>query len=378
MKKSKDLKIIQDKQTILRVGTYPTKERRGMGYHSYKIGNQIGFNTIFMTPKDKGQRLPEVKGVSLVEQDFYMVSRPKSAKLHIQIRFFLKRLFSIFIFSFQGIILFHKDRCEIVHIHSPMFIFIALYAKLMRKRAYITFHGTDFYRIENSKLYKFFGQFLDGAFAISPAMIKKLKSVHGDSSVKQVYNGVDHDIYSNKNKLRNRSFLAVGTLKDEKGFDILIEAFKIFLDSSSANKDFTLKIAGDGPLRKTLQGIINRHNLNANVEILGHVDTEKLVLLYNESETFVLSSISEGFPKVLLEAASCGCKIVATDVGSISEIFEDYPLICKPNNKQALADALSSSVIISYDTLDSCYQNALNKYTWHNVSAAYFRVYREN
>jgi glycosyltransferase involved in cell wall biosynthesis len=377
MKKSKDLRIIQDKLTILRVGTYPTKERRGMGYHSYKIGNQIGFNTIFMTPKDNGQRLPEMKGVSLVEQDFYMVSRPKSAKLHTRISFFLKRLFSIFIFSFQGIILFHKNHCEIVHIHSPMFILIALYAKLMRKRAYITFHGTDFYRIENSKLYKFFGRFLDGAFAISPAMIKKLKSVHGDNSVKQVFNGVDHDIFSNKNKYRNRSFLAVGTLKEEKGFDILIEAFKVFLDSSSANKDFTLKIAGDGPLRKTLQGIINRNNLNANIEILGHVDTEKLVLLYNESEIFVLSSISEGFPKVLLEAASCGCKIVATDVGSISEIFEDYPLICKPNNKQALADALLSSVITSYCKLDGSYQNALNKYTWHNVSAAYFKVYME-
>ena len=378
MGKSKDLNMWQSKRAILRVGTYPTIERRGMGYHSYKIGNHIGFNTVFLAPKDNGQRLPEIEGVNLVEKDFYMVPRPKSAKLFTKINFLVKRLFSICMFSLQGIILFHQNRCEIVHIHSPMFILIALYAKLMRKRAYITFHGTDFYRIENSKLYKFFGRFLNGAFAISPAMIKKLRSVHGDGRVRQVSNGVEHDIYQNKNKYRYRSFLAVGTLKDEKGFDILIEAFKIFLDSDSANENFTLKIAGDGPLRSALEDIIDRYNLNASVEILGHVDTEKLVLLYNESEVFVLSSISEGFPKVLLEAASCGCKVVATDVGSVAEIFQDYPLICKPNNKQALADALSSSVVTSYGTLVSSYQNALNKYTWDNVSATYFKVYGED
>ena len=254
---------------------------------------------------------------------------------------------------------------------------IALYSKLMRKRAYITFHGTDFYRIENSKMYKFFGRFLNGAFAISPAMIGKLRLVHGNSRVRQVYNGVDHDIYQNKNKYRNQSFLAVGTLKNEKGFDILIEAFKIFIDSSTEHKNFTLKIAGDGPLRNELEDIILKNNLNDSVEILGHVDTESLVSLYNKSEVFVLSSISEGFPKVLLEAASCGCKIIATDVGSVSEIFSDYPLICKPNNKVALADALSSSIKISYDKLASSYQKALDKYTWDNVSASYFKVYEE-
>jgi len=112
--------------------------------------------------------------------------------------------------------------------------------------------------------------------------------------------------------------------------------------------------------------------------MLGHVDTENLVSLYNISEIFVLSSISEGFPKVLLEAASCGCKIVATDVGSVSEIFSNYPLICKPNDKLALADALSSSIEISYDMLVSSYQKALNKYTWDNVSTAYFKVYEED
>ena len=378
MSKSKDLNLCQSKRVILRVGTYPTRERRGMGYHSYKIGNQIGFNTIFLAPKDNGQRLPELDGVKLVERHFYMVPRPKNAKLLTKIIFLAKRLSSVFIFSLQGIVLFHKNRCEIVHIHSPMFILIAIYSKLMQKKAYITFHGTDFYRIENSNLYKFFGRFLNGAFAISPAMLKKLRSVHGDDRVKQVSNGIEHDIYQNRNKNREHSFLAVGTLKDEKGFDILIEAFKILLDSDLSYQKFTLKIVGDGPLRKELEDIIEINKLNESVKILGYVDTEKLVTLYNNSEVFVLSSISEGFPKVLLEAASCGCKVVATNVGSVSEIFQDYPLICKPNNKQALADALSSSIHISYDKLVGIYQNALNKYTWDNVSADYFKVYGED
>ena len=378
MRKSKVLSMCQKESAILRIGTYPTLEHRGMGYHSYKIGNHVGFNTIYLAPKNNGERLPEMDGVKLVEHYFFMEPRPKNAKLLTTINFLLKRLSSILIFSLKGIILFHKNNCEIVHIHSPMFMLIALYSKLMRKRAYITFHGTDFYRIENSKMYKFFGRFLNGAFAISPAMLDKLRSIHGNNRVKQVYNGVEHDIYQNEHKHRNQSFLAVGTLKNEKGFDILIEAFKIFLGSSSDHKDFTLKIAGDGPLKTELEDLIIKNGLNDNVEMLGHVDTENLLSLYNISEIFVLSSISEGFPKVLLEAASCGCKIVATDVGSVSEIFSNYPLICKPNDKLALADALSSSIEISYDMLVSSYQKALNKYTWDNVSTAYFKVYEED
>lgn len=364
-----------NERAILRVGTYPTNQRRGMGYHSYKIGNHAGYRTIFLTPKESGRRLSPPNGVTIIEKSFHTTPRPKAGGFISNVTFLLTRIVSILLFSVWGLVLLHRHRCEIIHIHSPMFMLIALYAKLLRKRAYITFHGTDFYRIENSKVYSYFGRRLDGAFAISPTMIEKLKSIHGNQRVWQVSNGIDRDIYVNKNERRRRSILAVGSLKDEKGFDFLIEAFKVFNRSRPQNSSYILNIAGEGPRRSELQETIHKSRLTNRINLLGHCDLHQLVSLYNESEVFVLSSVTEGFPKVLLEAASCGCKVVATDVGSVAQIFQDYPLVCEPRNIEALSDALTMSISTDHNALLEAYQSILAKFTWESVSATYFGVY---
>ncbi len=364
-------------RTILRVGTYPTYERRGMGYHSYKIGNQSGFHTIFLTPADDGKRLDVIDGVELIEKRFLMSPRPRSGMVIGKLAFFVKRLSSILHFSCYGIYLIMKRKCQIVHIHSPMFMLVALFARITGRRAYITFHGTDFYRIERSSLYKYFGRMLNGAFAISPVMIKRLTEIHGANKVKQVFNGVDKDVYVNHKGKRNKSMLAVGTLKEEKGFDVLIDAFSMFLDSSNDHRLYHLSIVGDGHLRNELVEKVVSNNLQKNISILGHKETSELVDLYNESEVFILSSISEGFPKVLLEATASGCKVVSTDVGSVSQIYPSYPLICAPNEPEQLAGCLTCAVNTAYEQLENFYVSCLNRFTWESVCESYFQVYRQ-
>ena len=107
---------------------------------------------------------------------------------------------------------------------------------------------------------------------------------------------------------REPFILSVGRLTKQKRFDVLIDAFKIFVKETP---HWRLIIAGEGPLRKVLQKKISDLNLHNQVKLIGNISD--LAPLYKSCGIFTLSSDYEGFPTVLLEAASYGCPIVATD-----------------------------------------------------------------
>jgi len=203
------------------------------------------------------------------------------------------------------------------------------------------------------------------AFYIGTAMKSGIEKMHSSNS--EVFNGVDNHLYRNTGNNRKKQIIAVGSLKKEKGYDYLIRGYKIFLDQFPTIK-YKLLIAGEGYLRKNLTSLINTLELKTRVKLLGNLAQAELVSLYNESEIFILSSISEGFPKVLLEANSCGCKIIATDVGSIRSIINN-PIATK--SPDAIAVAISDS-IKNYNV------NVLPevaKFTWENVAKLYKNTY---
>ena len=64
-------------------------------------------------------------------------------------------------------------------------------------------------------------------------------------------------------------------------------------------------------------------NEGVRVEFKGIISQEKLSEELNKSEIFILVSLSEGNPKVLLEAMSCGLSCIGSNIPSIKEIIED-------------------------------------------------------
>lgn len=106
--------------------------------------------------------------------------------------------------------------------------------------------------------------------------------------------------------LQSKRVLAIGRLTHQKGFDLLIDAWKLVCER---NNDWTLTIAGDGPLKDQLRQQINKYNLHNRVELIGAV--KNIEQLYTESSIYALSSRYEGLPMVLLEAQSAGLPIVA-------------------------------------------------------------------
>ena len=100
--------------------------------------------------------------------------------------------------------------------------------------------------------------------------------------------------------------ICVGRLHEQKGFDLLIDAFAVIVHQCP---EWTVDIYGEGFDKDVLEKQIVRHNLEGRITI--NSPTDHIYDEYQRSDFFVLSSRYEGFGLVLVEAMSCGIPCVA-------------------------------------------------------------------
>jgi glycosyltransferase involved in cell wall biosynthesis len=130
---------------------------------------------------------------------------------------------------------------------------------------------------------------------------------------------------------------AVANYRDVKRLDILVETVAIL---AREGVPVRLELIGDGPLRPELERQVNELGLQGSVCLHGSVlDPESV---YHALDVVVQSSVREGLPNALLEAAAAGCAIVATAAGGSAEIVVDGQtgLLVPINDRQALTTAL--------------------------------------
>lgn len=104
--------------------------------------------------------------------------------------------------------------------------------------------------------------------------------------------------------------LGVGRLTKQKDFPMLIDAFA----TVRAQRPARLLILGEGPERPLLEAQIKARGLEADVSLPGFVENPYAYM--TRAKVFVLSSLWEGLPTVLVEALYCGAGLVATDCPS--------------------------------------------------------------
>jgi glycosyltransferase involved in cell wall biosynthesis len=131
---------------------------------------------------------------------------------------------------------------------------------------------------------------------------------------------------------------AAGRLSDEKGFDVLIRAVNRLL---ADGMDLELHIAGEGKQYAELQALIRRLGRSDRIRLLGY--QSDILPFYQALDLFVLSSLREGLPNVLLEAMASGVPVVATRVAGIPRLVEDgrSGLLIEPGPPEALSVSIA-------------------------------------
>lgn len=189
----------------------------------------------------------------------------------------------------------------------------------------------------------------DGLVAQTDAVKEYFKGIAGDHT-RVIHNPViDESLPTPLPKAERREIVGVGRLDDQKNFRLLIDAFAALRPGHG----YTLRIYGEGPLRRDLEKQIADLGLKDRVFLQGKVN--KVVDHIAGADIFVLSSDHEGMPNALIEGMAMGLACISTDVatGGARDLIRDGEngLIVPLKDAAALTEAMQR--VIDDDALRS-------------------------
>ena len=143
------------------------------------------------------------------------------------------------------------------------------------------------------------------------------------------------------------TILTLCYMRPEKGIEHLINAFAILKERRKDLGNLKLRLAGGRdayPLYQAkLDDLVERFELTANIEWRGHVEHKDINMLMREADIFVLPSLSEGTPRVLLEAQANCLPVIASDVGGVPTSISSGKngILVKPKDPESIYLALN-------------------------------------
>jgi glycosyltransferase involved in cell wall biosynthesis len=134
--------------------------------------------------------------------------------------------------------------------------------------------------------------------------------------------------------------VSVGRMSPEKGQLGLIDALARMVDKGL---DVRLTLVGDGPLRQSIEAAVVHRGLRDRVEMKGALAESETLMEIARGDVFVLPSLMEGLPVVLMEAMALGKPVVAPHIAGIPELVEQGKtgLLFRPGDWVDLAEKTS-------------------------------------
>ena len=173
--------------------------------------------------------------------------------------------------------------------------------------------------------------------------------------------------------------LAIGRLIPRKGFQFLIRALPQILDKVSHN--FEIEIIGDGPYREELIGLAENLGVASYIHFTGTVPYSELPQKYREADIFILPSLAEGMPLVVLEAMGTGLPIIASRVQGIDELVaEDVNgALFDAGDVDGLADCLVQLINAGEKRIEmgKASTEKVIPYDWKNIADTYLALYED-
>ena len=300
------------------------------------------------------------------------------------------KILGTIIFWIKCFFLIKKINPEIVHSQSIQMGLSALLARKFLGIPYVVYcHGSDVYlpwkfkKIISAMIFNEAG----AVIALTDDMKNELKK-NCKKDIIVIPNGIDPEKFEGfpkqiirdkfKIQFKEKIIVFVGGLRPVKGVKYLIEAFSII---NQKNSDVKLFLVGDGLERRKLEDAVKKADLEKKVNFIGQVENNEIPKYMSISDIFVLPSLSEGLPVVILEAMACGLPIVATKAGGMPEVVKDGEngFLVEPKKPEQIAEKVL--LLLRDDELREKISNnnreKAKKYSWINAVDKIEKIYSE-
>ncbi len=253
-------------------------------------------------------------------------------------------------------------------------------------------HGSDLRQMKTHSLKNNFIQDkikkLDKIIALHEVQKKEIQNIYGIEPNKIISLGIgfNNKVFHSMDTEKNNKIIDIiftGKISNAKGVQYLIEAFSTLKTA----KQVRLNLIGMGH-GKEYEDIISRSRKSQNeIKFWGMVEQSKLKDIYNRGHIFILPSLYEGLPLVLVEAMACGLRVISSDLPGIKPWFGDtindsnmITYIDIPDrisqdqlikeNEGIYIKNIKRALLNSLDTLHHTNHDiSLNKFTWENLTS---------
>ena len=221
-----------------------------------------------------------------------------------------------------------------------------------------------------------------GLIANSEGLKLRAQNFDDNYTIDVIENGVDNQFFipdSEKTETDTIKILFVSRLIEGKGLQYLIPQMELIAHNvfERCSKKVQLVIVGDGPYRKQLEEITADTHAEQYVSFEGRKNKEEVRNYYREANIFVLPSLSEGMPNVVLEAMASGLPIVMTPCEGSKELVEGNGII---SSLEELSDNITKLCIDENLRktmgLESV-KRVKQRFQWESIARRYLLLLRE-
>lgn len=216
----------------------------------------------------------------------------------------------------------------------------------------------------------------DRLIANSEGLRKRAQGFEDRYKIDVITNGVDSQFFCPREQDQNKEeikILFVSRLIEGKGLQYIIPEMAGIQKEvwHLCNKKVKLIIVGDGPYRADLEELVRKTQADGYVSFEGRKNKEDVREYYQSADIFILPSLSEGMPNVVLEAMACGLPIIMTPCEGSKELVTDNGMISS-------VDAFSESLVkmcVDMELRQTMGQNSRmhveKNFKWENIGRKY-------
>ena len=211
---------------------------------------------------------------------------------------------------------------------------------------------------------------------LSQAINKKTFGIKCDAVVP---NGIDcsqqkSQILETDFQNRKYSFLYLGRLYKDKNVDLLADAF---IEAHKRNPNITLAIVGGGPMAPLFEK--NGKYDVPGIVYLGKVSHDKVFGIYSQAKCFISLNELEPLATTFMEAAICGCNLIAPYTSGQNQLFFKDPILhCVDiTNSASLSNGLLQSLLASKNVSKEALAQYVDKFSCKKMASLYIDLFND-